>query len=214
MQSGLLLLSYVGKFGQYHHNDSINEHIWKHLHTENATALELVGGEPVVNILAIIEALCFAPYNFNFPIIWNSNGYMNRQTSSLLRGVIDIFLVDIKYGNNDCALRLSGAHHYKEAVHQGIVDILDWGVKTIVRILVLPNHIDCCHKPSMEWLAKFKNRENLWVSILDQYVPEYKAPEIKEMNRYPAAAEIKYVENLIEKNGLKDINKNSDKFWI
>ncbi len=78
---------------------------------------------------------------------------------------------------------------------------------------MLPGHIECCHQPAIEWLAQFKDYKNLWVSVLDQYVPEYKAINIKELNRCLVPEEIKYVEYLAERNGLRDINKNSEGFW-
>jgi putative pyruvate formate lyase activating enzyme len=187
--------------------------MWKDMDFENANTLEFVGGEPVVNLLAILEVLNFAPYSFNLPIVWNTNGYMSNTASSLLQGIVDVYLPDLKYGNDDCAKKLSGVSNYSAFVKNGIKTMLQAGIRTIVRILVLPGHIDCCHEPSIKWLSQFKDCENLWVSVLDQYVPEHRAPEIKELNRCPVPAEIKYVENMIEDSGLKDVNKNPAAFW-
>jgi putative pyruvate formate lyase activating enzyme len=146
--------------------------------------------------------------------VWNSNGYTTKTTSSLLQGVIDVYLPDLKYGNNECAHKLSGVNKYLEFVQSGIEATIKSGVKTIVRILVIPGHIECCHLPAIEWLAQFKCYKNLWISVLDQYVPEFKAADIKELNRCPVPAEVEYVEYMAEKNGLKDIDKNPEGFWI
>ena len=192
----------------------LNENIWKGMNLNNATTIEFVGGEPIVNLLSILETLNFAPYDFRLPIVWNSNGYTTKTTSSLLQGVIDVYLPDLKYGNNECAHKLSGVNKYLEFVQSGIEATIKSGVKTIVRILVIPGHIECCHLPAIEWLAQFKCYKNLWISVLDQYVPEFKAADIKELNRCPVPAEVEYVEYMAEKNGLKDIDKNPEGFWI
>ena len=86
-------------------------------------------------------------------------------------------------------------------------------IRTIVRILVLPGHIECCHEPAIKWLSQFSTYDNLWDSLLDQYVPEYRAREIKELSRCLVPEEIRYVERLIEKNGLRDVNKSPKDFW-
>jgi len=52
----------------------------------------------------------------------------------------------------------------------------------IVRILVLPNHLDCCTKPIINWIA-----ENLGVrtrvNVMFQYRPEWRACEMPELQR-------------------------------
>ena len=73
-----------------------------------------------MSLLPIFEVLNFAPYSFALPIVWNTNGYMTELTSSLLPGVIDVFLPDLKYGNDKCALKLSGVNNYMEIVQKAL----------------------------------------------------------------------------------------------
>ena len=83
--------------------------------------------------------------------------------------------------------------------------------KVIIRILVLPNHVECCHRRVLEWLSYY--RDNIWISILDQYIPEHMAREFRDINRRPTSQEIKEVENLVQKYGLRDIKEHPDDFW-
>lgn len=191
----------------------LDEKIWKNIANLDASSLEFVGGEPTTNLLSILEILNLSPYDFTLPVVWNSNGYLTQKTSALLSGLVDVYIPDYKYGNDDCAFELSGVTGYVSSVQDSIKNILMSGVRTIVRLLLLPDHLACCHEPTINWLAKYSNHENLWVGPMDQYVPEFKASGIKKLSRYPVQAEIEYMDSLIETYGLKNINKTPERFW-
>lgn len=69
----------------------------------------------------------------------------------LLDGVVDIYLSDFKYGNDSCALRLSHVPDYWETVTRNHKLAWESG-DMIIRHLVLPNHLECCTKPILEWI--------------------------------------------------------------
>ncbi|MCK5396650.1 MAG: radical SAM protein, partial [Thermoplasmata archaeon] len=50
----------------------------------------------------------------------------------------------------------------------------------IIRHLVMPNHVDCCSKPILDWISE--NLENVRVNIMAQYRPMYQASEYPEIN--------------------------------
>jgi putative pyruvate formate lyase activating enzyme len=52
----------------------------------------------------------------------------------------------------------------------------------IMRILVLPNHLECCTKPIINWIARNLGTETR-VNIMFQYRPEWRAHEIPELRR-------------------------------
>jgi putative pyruvate formate lyase activating enzyme len=83
--------------------------------------------------------------------------------------------------------------------------------RIIVRILVLPSHVECCHKPAIELLSQFKDR--VWVSVLDQYIPEHEAHLDPKLNRRPTREEISEVESLVERHGLRNIASGCEGFW-
>ncbi|MEM2542479.1 MAG: radical SAM protein [Candidatus Korarchaeum sp.] len=150
--------------------------------------VNLVGGEPTPNMHTIILSLRYA--SGNFPVIWNSNMYMSEEGMKLLLGVVDLWLPDFKYWNNECARRLSGVTNYSEIVRRNLSIAYEFPPgEIIVRHLVLPNHLSCCTKPILEWIAAHIPRA--LVNVMDQYRPEYRASEVTEINRRPSPGELR-----------------------
>jgi len=52
----------------------------------------------------------------------------------------------------------------------------------LIRHLVLPNHVECCSFPVLEWIAR-NIRDKCIVNVMDQYRPCWKAMEYKDINR-------------------------------
>jgi putative pyruvate formate lyase activating enzyme len=71
----------------------------------------------------------------------------------------------------------------------------------IVRVLVLPNHLECCTKPTLEWIADNLGAETR-VNVMFQYRPEWLAPEIPELRRRLTKDERQKAVRLAEKAGL------------
>ena len=83
--------------------------------------------------------------------------------------------------------------------------MLSQGVPVIVRILVLPGHLECCHTRVLNTLASM-NSENLYISILGQYWPDWQITESDgELARPATADEVKQVYDLACEYGLKVI---------
>jgi len=146
---------------------------------EGARNVNFVGGEPTPSLLWILKTLkvCEA----NIPVIWNSNFYMSEKTMKILDGTVDMHLSDFKYGNNECGLRLSKVKNYFDVCSRNH-SIAAKSTEITIRHLVLPNHIDCCTKPVLKWIAE-NIREKSIVNIMDQYRPEFRAYEYPDINR-------------------------------
>lgn len=111
----------------------------------------------------------------------------------LLDGVVDVYVPDFKYSNEPCGRKLSGAPNYPKAARQSIRAMCAQGVAVIVRILVLPGHFDCCHAPTLDFLASLQ-AERLLVSVRGQYCPDWKiTAKDGELARRPTVAEIDQV---------------------
>jgi putative pyruvate formate lyase activating enzyme len=160
---------------------------------DRASYLELI--TPTHFIPSILNALEIAKSKgFNLPIIYNTSGYEDVQSLKLLKGIIDIYLVDFRYSNNESSRLYSKVNNYFDVVKKTITEmynqtgnlILDDEKRAIrgilVRYLVLPNFIND-HKIIFDWLYDNFGKY-LTLSIMDQYVPVYKAREIKELNSY------------------------------
>ncbi len=68
----------------------------------------------------IAEALRI--YKPRVPVVYNCGGYESVETLRMLEGLVDIYLPDFKYADDDLAVRLSNAPHYCEtalaAIHE------------------------------------------------------------------------------------------------
>lgn len=135
-----------------------------------------VGGDPTPNLGYILEVLKHS--QTNLPQVWNSNMYLTEESMKLLNGAIDVYLTDFKYGNDDCAKRLSNAVNYWEIITRNHM-ISNGQGEVIIRHLVLPDHLKCCSKPILQWISK--NLKSVKVNVMAQYRPEYKAFEYDEL---------------------------------
>ncbi|MFW9929878.1 MAG: radical SAM protein [Candidatus Thorarchaeota archaeon] len=134
---------------------------------------------------------------FNVPILWNSNFFMSEESMQLLRPLIDIWLPDFKFGpNKDCAIRLSRTPRYYETVTRNLKLLDSWEEEYSIRHLVMPDHVECCTKPILDWIKE--NIPTALVNVMDQYHPDCFAnqnsklfnPKLTDISRYPTREEI------------------------
>ena len=114
------------------------------------------------------------------PIIYNSSAYEKVETLKYLNGLIDVYLPDLKYYDNNLAEKYSKASHYFEYATSAIdemykqvgkIKIKNGVIKKgmIVRHLVLPGHIEDSKKVIKYLYNKYKN--NIYISIMNQFTP-------------------------------------------
>ena len=161
----------------------------------------LVGGDPTSWLGHWLET--FKHVNVNVPVVWNSNTYYSPETAQLLAGFADVFLLDFKYGPGECAKRISEAPDYWEVCTRNHLEAKKHG-ELIIRMLVLPNHLECCTKPIVEWVAEKIGAETR-VNVMFQYRPEWRAQEIPELRRRLTKGEMQKAVQLAEKAGLKNL---------
>ena len=162
---------------------------------EGSRNVNFVGGEPTPNLLPILETLKLC--KINLPVVWNSNFYMSEKTMKILDGIVDLYLPDFKYGNNECALRLSKVQKYFEVVSRNHL-LATKQTEVSIRHLILPSHVECCSKPVLEWIAE-NIKEKCIVNLMDQYRPEYKAMEFTDLKRRITREEFEEVVNYAKK---------------
>jgi putative pyruvate formate lyase activating enzyme len=139
----------------------------------------LVGGEPTPWLQQWLQT--FKHVNVNIPVVWNSNTYYSPETAQLLAGFADVYLLDFKYGPGECAEKISEAPNYWNVCTRNHLEAKNYG-ELIIRILVLPNHLECCTKPIINWIAENLGAETR-VNVMFQYRPEWRAYEIPELRR-------------------------------
>ncbi len=187
--------------------------IFLELQERKANNINLV--TPTIYAYQIIDAIKLAKEKgLKLPIIYNSNGYENIQTIKDLEGYIDVYLPDLKYYNDDIAKKYSNAKNYfkyatiaiKEMYRQvGAPQLDENGIikrGLIIRHLILPNNIDNSKKV-LKWI-KENIDPNVYVSIMAQYFPSYKAKEIDELNRKINNEEYEEIERYIEELGIEN----------
>jgi len=74
--------------------------------------------------------------------------YMFSEVMSLLDGFVDLYLNDFKFGNNECASRLSNTDNCMDGRNHKIAK----SKNMIIHHLVLPNHFECCSMRLMNWI--------------------------------------------------------------
>lgn len=183
---------------------------------------------PTMYAYQIIEAIKIARKNgLNIPIIYNSNGYENVETIKDLKGYIDVYLPDLKYYSNEIAVKYSKAPNYFEIASKAILKMInqvgapefdeDGIIKkgVMIRHLVLPNHIQNS-KNVLKWI-KENIPEKIYIDVMAQYFPTYKAKEDELINRKLTKREYKEIENyfylLDFKNGyMQELGEHEEEY--
>jgi putative pyruvate formate lyase activating enzyme len=142
----------------------------------------------------LVAALALAiPQGFRLPIVYNSNGYDSVETLRLLEGIVDIYLPDFKYVDDEIATRLSGAPGYADIALAAIREMYrqvgdlaldDQGMAyrgVIVRHLVLPNGLSGTRQALLRLADEVS--PTLTVSLMAQYYPTYRAAEVAALTR-------------------------------
>ncbi|MFX0104092.1 MAG: radical SAM protein [Candidatus Hodarchaeota archaeon] len=164
-----------------------------------AININYVGGDPIPNIHTIIGSLNFQ--QSNICQLWNSNFFLTDKSLSLIIDFIDFWLPDFKYGNNECAKKYSGIDNYFDIISRNHKRVHDEGSGEIcIRHLVMPNHIECCSKPILDFVAK--ELPKAVMNIMGQFRPQYKAFNYEEINRTPTSQEMREVKSYADKLGI------------
>lgn len=159
-----------------------------------------VGGNPDPNLHTILETVIeLGEDGKHLPMIWNSNMYTSEEAMRLLDGVMDIYLADFRYGNDDCALRYSDVTNYFQVVSRNFSTAHRQG-EIMLRQLLLPGHLSCCTARIMEWVAG--NMPEIYFNLMFQYRPEYRAGLHPEIDRRPSPEEKTQAVALANRLGL------------
>jgi putative pyruvate formate lyase activating enzyme len=158
--------------------------------------------------LAAQDGLCL-------PIVYNSGGYDSLSSLRLLDGVIDIYMPDMKYADEQIALRYSKIPDYPRVnqaavreMYRQVGDLkLEKGLATgglLVRHLVLPNRL-----AGTSQIARFLAEEispNTYLNVMDQYHPAYQASLFPELDRRLTRQEYQEAVSLARQAGLNRLD--------
>lgn len=170
----------------------------------------------------------------NIPVVYNTSSYENVGTLMMMNNLVDIYLADLKYYDDELALKYSFCTDYFETATMAIdemfrqvggIQITDDGLMKkgiIVRVLILPGHIEDA-KNIIKYLYKTFG-DSIIISIMNQYTPVNKC-KYDNLNRKVSdeeynevidfAAELGIVNAFVqegdaaEESFIPDFNKNN-----
>lgn len=161
------------------------------------------------------------------PVIWNSNGYEKASVIAELDGLVDVYLPDLKYFDNDLAVRCSSLPKYFEFASEAVAEMLrqvgwpeigdDGFIKRglVIRHLVLPGCLDDS-KRVLRWIRDEFGPE-AYVALMSQYYPTYKACGMPDLSRGLTEDEhmeiIEYFEGLGFNDGLIQDLDSADEIY-
>ncbi|MDP2918785.1 MAG: radical SAM protein, partial [Dehalococcoidia bacterium] len=160
---------------------------------------------------AVLEAV---PMGLRVPLVYNTGGYETVETLKLLEGIIDIYLPDIRYADNEIARKYSHVKGYVEANRAAIEEMYrqvgnlkldnDGVAKKglIMRHLILPEGL-AGSEASLAWLAEEISPE-AHLSIMAQYYPAHRAPRYPALTRRINIDEYNRVMGLLERLGMEN----------
>lgn len=183
---------------------------------------------PTMYAYHIIEAIKIAKkHGLDIPIIYNSNGYESIETLKALEGYIDVYLPDLKYYLDEIAIKYSKAPHYFEIATKTIKEMISQvGIPkfdengmikkgVMIRHLILPHHIQNT-KNILKWI-KQNITEEVYINVMAQYFPTYRAKENELINRKLTKREYKQIEEyfytLNFKNGyIQELGEHEEEY--
>ena len=146
------------------------------------------------------------------PIVYNCGGYESVQTLQGLAGLVNIYMPDFKFTDEEISERFCQAPDYPQIckaaikeMHRQVGDLkIEKGVASrglLVRHLVLPNGL-AGSKEVLDFLAT-EISPGTFVNVMGQYRPCYRAGEFSEISRKPSREEIAEAKDYARKLGLR-----------
>lgn len=188
------------------------------LRDKGAANIDLVS--PTQHADGILSALSLVKGRLGIPVVWNTGGYETAETVRRTRGLVDIFLTDMKYGTAVLAQRYSDAPDYPETaltalreMHKVAGDPVWQGDRLlsgiVMRHLVLPGG----RHDSMTVLRRAAEAlppTSVVLSLMRQYTPDFAPPEEKMLRRRVTTFEYESVRKEALRLGYDGFSQDAD----
>jgi putative pyruvate formate lyase activating enzyme len=164
----------------------------------------------------VVEAVAEAiELGLNIPIVYNTSAYDCLESITLLDGIVDIYMPDLKYWSREKSKRHLMAEDYPEAalaavreMHRqvGYLTMDADGLATrgvLIRHLVMPGALEET-RSLLTWIAT-ELGPNTYVNLMDQYRPAGKvsAGKYAEINRQVSSDELRLAWEIAKGVGLR-----------
>jgi putative pyruvate formate lyase activating enzyme len=172
----------------------------------------------------LVALLIAATAGLGLPLVYNSGGYDSLKTLALLDGVVDIYMPDIKYADDDVARRYSKVKNYPAVnqaavreMHRQVGDLTmdSRGVARrglLVRHLVLPEGL-----AGTADIVRFLRDDisaNTYINVMAQYRPCYRAASLPPLDRRITGEEFREAERLAGEAGLRLDRRRARLLWL
>ncbi len=197
-----------GTFGKEISIERLKE-IYNELISQGAHNINLVTGTHFIK--AITESLTEP---LSVPVVYNCGGYECVEALKLLENKVQIYLPDLKYADNELALKYSKAPNYFETATKAIEEmfrqvgkcqfdengIMKQGV--IIRHLILPNNLENTKKV-IDWVKNNFNDGEVLFSLMSQFTPN-KTGKFPELSRRLTQEEYDEIEEYLFNSGIEE----------
>ncbi|MDK2896112.1 MAG: putative pyruvate formate lyase activating enzyme [Candidatus Atribacteria bacterium] len=148
------------------------------------------------------------------PIVYNTVGYERVEILREWRGLVDIYLPDMRYASGESSERYSGVADYPEVNQQAVlemyrqvgeVDVVNGVAEKglIIRILLLPGLEDEA-RTTLTFIANEISRK-VFISLMRQYRPLFRAFEFPELSRTISDAKYRELVQFARRLGLENL---------
>lgn len=164
----------------------------------------------VPQILSAIEKA--AQKGLYLPLVYNSSGYDRLDTLALLDGIIDIYMPDFKFWDENTAEKTCDARDYPETardalteMHRQVGDLVvsNDGLARrglLVRHLVMPDDI-AGTRQIMRFIVRSISG-NTYVNVMSQYRPAGRARDVPALSRPLSASEYRQAVTAAREEGI------------
>ena len=168
--------------------------------------------------------LLAAQAGLRLPLVYNTGGYDTLKTLTLLDGIVDIYMPDMKYADADAGLRYSKVRNYPRAnqaavkeMHRQVGDLTmdEQGVARrglLVRHLVLPE--DLAGTAEIVRFLRDEISPSTYINVMAQYRPCYRAREYPPLDRSITNHEYATAVRLAREAGLRLDERKSRLLWL
>lgn len=197
-----------GKFGKEISIDEL-KCIYHELIDKGAHNINLVTGTHFIDAIekSLDTPLCV-------PVVYNCGGYESLDSLKRLEGKIQIYLPDLKYADDELAIKYSHAPNYFETATRAIKEmhrqvgnyiinddgIMEKGV--IVRHLILPGELKNT-KRVIDWIKENFREGEILFSLMSQFTP-IESCKIPNLTRRLTQKEYDEIQEYLFNSGIED----------
>jgi putative pyruvate formate lyase activating enzyme len=168
--------------------------------------------------------LIAAEAGLRLPLVYNTGGYDSLKTLTLLDGVVDIYMPDMKYADPDVARRYSKVSNYPavnqaavKEMHRQVGDLTtdECGVAQkgiLIRHLVLPEGL--AGTPEIVHFLRNQISPNTYINVMAQYRPCYRAHTLPPLDRSITSEEYAHAVRLAQEAGLRLDERRPRLMWL